>query len=209
MYTNIPTHDLPTLIKGIWQSNQIDINIQEDVLKLTKTITDQNYFQFKNVNYIQTEGLAMGAPSSAILSEIYMQFLQNNTIYNILRTHNIKGYFRYIDDILIVYSSTESNIHEVLNKLNQINPKLKFTLQEEINKKNNFLDITIQREQLHLTSIYRKPTTTDSIIPNNSCHPKEPENGSSPLTIQQNELLQVNNHQHARRKGYHTSNTNQ
>ena len=38
----------------------------------------------------------------------------------------------------------------------------------------NFLDITIQRGQHHFsTNIYRKPTTTDSIIPNDSCHPKE------------------------------------
>jgi len=37
-----------------------------------------------------------------------------------------------------------------------------------------FLDITIQREQHHITTnIYRKPTTTDSIIPNDSCHTRE------------------------------------
>jgi hypothetical protein len=37
-----------------------------------------------------------------------------------------------------------------------------------------FLDITIQRGQHHFsTNIYRKPTTADSIIPNDSCHPKE------------------------------------
>jgi hypothetical protein len=55
---------------------------------------------------------------------------------------------------------------------NQITPKLKFTL-EEINHKINFLDITIQREHHITTSIYRKPTSTDSIIPNDSCYPKE------------------------------------
>jgi hypothetical protein len=143
-------------------------------MKLTETITDQNYFQFKNENYVQTEGLAMDASTSAILSEIYMQFLEKNTIYNILKTHNIEGYFRYVDDILIIYNNMESNIHEVLNDFNQITPKLVFTLEEEINHKINFLDITIQREQHHITtSIYRKPTTTDSIIPNDSCNPKE------------------------------------
>jgi hypothetical protein len=174
MYTNIPTHDLMTIIKEICQNNQIDINVQEDIMKLTKTITDQNYFQFKNENYIQTEGLAMGVPTLVILSEIYMQFLENNIIHNILKTHNIKAYIRYIDDILIIYSNTESNIHEVLNDFNQITPKLKVTLEEEINHKINFLDITILREQHHITtSIYRKPTTTNSIILNNSCHSKE------------------------------------
>jgi hypothetical protein len=89
MYTNIPTHDLMTIIKEICQNNHINIYVQED-MKLTRTITDQNYFQFMNENYRQTEGLTMGTPTSAILSEIYMQFLENNTIYNILKTHNIK-----------------------------------------------------------------------------------------------------------------------
>ena len=35
---------------------------------------------------MQIEGLAMGAPTSSILSEIYLQFLENNRIYNIQTT---------------------------------------------------------------------------------------------------------------------------
>jgi hypothetical protein len=173
MYTNIPTHDLTT-INEICQNSQIDNNIREDIIKLTKTIVNQDYFQFMNDNYVQTEGLAMGAPTSAILSEIYMQFVENNVIYNILKTHNIKGYFRYVDNILIISNTIESNIYEVLNDFNQIASKLKFTIEEEIDRRLNFLDITIQQGQNHITTnIYRKPTTTDSIIPNDSCHPKK------------------------------------
>ena len=127
-----------------------------------------------NENYVQTEGLTMGAPTSTILSEIYLQFLENNAIHNILKTHNIKEYFRYVDDILVIYNTIKSNTHDVLNEFNQITPKLKFTIEEEIESKLSFLDITIQREQHRMkTNIYRKPTTTDSIIPNDSCHPIE------------------------------------
>ena len=122
MYRNIPTHDLITIINEIFQNSYVDNNIRTDTIKLTKTIVNQNYFQFLNDNYVQTEGLAMGAPTSAILSEIYMQFLENNVIYNILKVHSIKGYFRYVDDILIVYDTIESNIHEVLDDFNQIAP---------------------------------------------------------------------------------------
>ena len=122
---------------------------------------------------VQTEGLAMGAPTSTILSEIYLQFLENNIIYNILKIHNIKGYFRYVDGILVIYNTIDSNIH-IPHDFNQITPKLKFTIEKEIECKLNFLDITIQREQHSIpTNIYRKPTTTDAIIPNDSCHPIE------------------------------------
>jgi hypothetical protein len=38
----------------------------------------------------------------------------------------------------------------------------------------NFLGVTIQKTQNKFTfNVYRKPTTTDSIIPNDSRHPQE------------------------------------
>jgi hypothetical protein len=76
---------------------------KQNIIKLSKTIIDQNYFQFLDKTYIQTEGLDMGAPTSSIFSELYLQFLGNSTIHNILLNYDIKGYFRYVDDILIVY----------------------------------------------------------------------------------------------------------
>jgi hypothetical protein len=49
-----------------------------------------------------------------------------------------------------------------------------FTLEREKDRKINFLDITIDREQSKLsTDIYRKPKFTDVIIPNDSCYPKK------------------------------------
>jgi hypothetical protein len=42
-----------------------------------------------------------------------------------------------------------------------------FTKEEEINNSVNFLDVTIS------FNVYRKPTTTGFIIPNDSCHPPE------------------------------------
>jgi hypothetical protein len=45
---------------------------------------------------------------------------------------------------------------------------------EGIDNSINFLDITIKKENNTITTdIYRKPTTTDSIIPRDSCHPQE------------------------------------
>jgi hypothetical protein len=52
-----------------------------------------------------------------------------------------------------------------------IHPSIKFTMENEMNNKLNYLDLTINNEQTQLTfSIYRKPTTTDLIIHNESCH---------------------------------------
>jgi hypothetical protein len=53
-----------------------------------------------------------------------------------------------------------------------IHPKITFTTEEEQNNKMNYLDITIVKTHNGLQmGIYRKPTTTDHIIYNDSCHP--------------------------------------
>jgi hypothetical protein len=45
-------------------------------------------------------------------------------------------------------------------------------MEEETDNSINFLDITIKKvNNTFTTDIYRKPTTTDSIIPRDSCHP--------------------------------------
>jgi hypothetical protein len=50
-----------------------------------------------------------------------------------------------------------------------LTPTLKFTIEKETENKINFLDISITTNDDSLSfSIYRKPTTTDTIIPNDS-----------------------------------------
>jgi hypothetical protein len=36
----------------------------------------------------------MGAPTSSIFSELYLQHFESTKIYDILMNHNIEGYFR-------------------------------------------------------------------------------------------------------------------
>jgi hypothetical protein len=116
----------------------------------------------------------MGAPNSSIFSELYLQFLANSTIYNFLLNYDLKGYFRYVDDILIVYDEEKTNRDTLLECFNNISPKLKLTIEKEIEHKINFLDITINREPNKMSiDIYRKPTYADVVIPNDYCYPRE------------------------------------
>jgi len=41
----------------------------------------------------------------------------------------VEGYFRYVDDILLVYEDNLTNTDEVLNLFNNITPGLIFTLE--------------------------------------------------------------------------------
>jgi hypothetical protein len=116
----------------------------------------------------------MGSPSSAILSEIYLQHLEHTKIIDILTQHTILSYHRYVDDILVIYDDNITDIYEVHTTLNSLTPTIKFTLEKENKHHINFLDLTIHNTDGKLSfSIYRKPTATDIIIPANSSHPPE------------------------------------
>jgi hypothetical protein len=133
----------------------------------------QNYFGFKGKIYTKQKGLAMGAPTTSILSEIFLQFLENTRLYDILQTSKAEGYFIFVDDIY-VYKENKTHIYEILNRFNRAASGLSFTLELENNNKINLLDLTLIREEnrWHI-DLYRKPTATDVIIPQDSCHPLE------------------------------------
>ena len=87
---------------------------------------------------------------------------------------SIVAYFRYVDDILLIYNKRLIDIEDVLSSSNSFCPSLKFTLEWEKDKKLNFLDITIEKTNTGFSyNIYRKATTTDTIIPMDSNHPLE------------------------------------
>jgi hypothetical protein len=47
---------------------------------------------------------------------------------------------------------------------------MNFTTEEEVTNKINFLDITILKNNNIFFDMYRKPTTTNTIISHDSCH---------------------------------------
>jgi hypothetical protein len=76
MYTNNPTNELLVIINSVC-NNYIEGNLKHGILKLSKIIMDQNYFHLEDKTCLQHEGLAIGSPTSLILSEFYLQFLEN------------------------------------------------------------------------------------------------------------------------------------
>jgi predicted transport protein len=146
--------------------NQLDDKITNELVKITRTVLEQNYFTFCNQNYFQNTGLVMGAPSSAVLSEVYLQHLEHTEIIKIITQHNILGHFRYVDDILMIYDENSTDIHEVYIAFNNIAPTIKFTIETENDNNINFLDIAIQKKKNKLRlRVHHKPTTTEDIIP--------------------------------------------
>jgi hypothetical protein len=121
----------------------------------------------------------MGAPTSAILAEIFLQHQEHKHIINLLQKHNIIDYYRYVDDILIIYNEDNTDIDHTLKDFNSIHPNIQYTIEKQTDNTLNYLDISIQNKGNGFTfGIYRKPTTTDMILHNSSCHPHEHKNAA-------------------------------
>jgi hypothetical protein len=120
----------------------LHIQEMEQTLTVITLILNQNYFYDDKKYYEQTNGLAMGAPTSALFADIFLQYIEHNFIIN---KYNILYYCRYADDILILYNEEKCNKVSILDEFNNISPSLDFTCEIETNNSLSFLDITIKK----------------------------------------------------------------
>ena len=75
------------------------------------------------------------------------------------------AYFRYVDDTLVVYNCSDTDIQTVLDQFNDTSQTLSFTMEMEKKNNINLLHISVLESNESLEfKIYRKPTTTDTII---------------------------------------------
>ena len=116
----------------------------------------------------------MGAPSSGLISELFLQQMEHKHLKRLSTKHKIIEYFRYVDDILLIFYSNHTDIHAILTDFNELHPNLKFTAETETDNMINYLDMTIHRTPTDWNmSIHRKPTFTNTIIPYTSNHPTQ------------------------------------
>jgi hypothetical protein len=116
----------------------------------------------------------MGSPISSLIAEIFLQYYEDIHIKQLLDTKNIALYTRYVDDILIIYDTTEIQPHIINIYINHIHDNIKLDPKYETHNSINYLDLTITRRQTNLEiDIYRKPITTDATINFHSNHPIE------------------------------------
>ena len=104
----------------------------------------------------------MGSPLSGVLACIYLEFLESGPFKYIIP--NTARYFRYIDDILLIYPQ-DLDLHSITDKLNNVEPSLKFTYELEYNYTLPFLDILLIRNINKLKfKVYCKPTCKNGHI---------------------------------------------
>ena len=160
LYTNIPVDKCIKRQYNYLQKSNTTFPLPiSKLIKICTLCTSHCYFQY-NTLYKQKFGLPMGSPLSRVLACIYLEFLESGLFKHIPNTAH---YFRYIDDILLIYPQ-DLDLH-ITDKLNNVEPSLKFIYELEYNSTLPFLDILLIRNINKLEfNVYRKPTCKNDHI---------------------------------------------
>jgi hypothetical protein len=141
LYTNVPVKETLEIIENHLKNNSIlTAETRNELMNLLKITLSQNYFIFNNEYYSQPDGLTMGSPLSGILSEIYLNHIENKYILADKNPwqNKILSYSRYVDDTIVLFDGNNRQLQLLNNYLNSIAPKLQFTLETEIDNKIHF-----------------------------------------------------------------------
>ena len=136
---------------------------------MAKFVLKNNFFEFNSKIKQQISGTAIGTKFAPPYACIFMDKLETN----FLDKENLKPWvwLRYIDDIFFVWTHGEELLHDLLKRLNEFHPSLKFTY-EYSKQQINFLDVVAGKEgDKFVTDLYCKATDCHQYLHYNSCHP--------------------------------------
>jgi hypothetical protein len=190
IYANIPVTETKQILENMLSSHKTNPQVTAEILKRYDVVTTQNYFTHKEKIILQTDGLAIGAPSSSIIAEIFKQAIEHSHMPLLAQKHLLINYFRYVDDILLIFDSQHTNIHAILNDFNSIHPKLLFTAEIEQNNSINYL-----QNPLSLIPSSPTPQTTP---------PQPPQICCSEIHVPQTRLLPTTKSRTQTRIQHHT-----
>ena len=141
----------------------------QSLLELAKLALKNNYFEHHDEYFHHEQGTVIGAKFAPPYAVIFMGDFEDRALQNYELKPKI--WWRYIDDIFMIWEHGEEALMEFFNYLNQIFPSIKF----EINYSKteiNFLDVLVTRVGDSLkTYLYTKETDTHQFLEYSSCHP--------------------------------------
>ena len=137
----------------------------DDIISLLDFTLSNNYFIYNDVTYKQINGYAMGSPVSLVVDNICMEVNENIAIETTLTKP--KTWKCFVDESFSIIKKTA--ITSFLNSLNNIDPNISFTIEQD--NKISFLDTLITRHVNNLKiDVFRNPTHTDRYLDFNSHH---------------------------------------
>ncbi|CAJ0938138.1 unnamed protein product [Ranitomeya imitator] len=173
LYTSID-HDrgLKAINKKLL-TTQYFVEARRFIIQLLELVLTKNYFLFGDTFYLQLRGTAMGANMAPAYANIVMSVLEEDLVYVSHHFCYVAAWWRYIDDVFLIWTGTEDMLREFHDYLNGIDETIKFTLVYS-DTNIQFLDVNVRIENDRLvTKLYTKTTDKNDLLMYNSQHPRK------------------------------------
>ena len=138
LFPNVLT-DIALLNISNWINDQ-DISDKEATkfVELTKLCLKQTFLQWRRKIFKQTSGLSMGHSLSPLAANVFMSNLE---VTASKEEWLPRKWLRYVDDVIAIIK--KGTAHNILKKINQLSPTIKFTFESEKDGKIPFLDLRL------------------------------------------------------------------
>lgn len=150
-----------------------EIGEREFAIQATRFVLQTQYVEFNNQVYHQTEGMAMGTNAAPEIANLYVDYWIENGITYQLWKQRIFRWFRFIDDIFLIWKGTRESFETFKRELELNKAGIKFTY-EASDTKASFLDLEIfKRSNNRLgVRVFQKALNKYLYIPADSYHPE-------------------------------------
>ena len=129
-----------------------------------------NNFVFKDINYLQKKGCAIGNKCAPSYAKIFMGWFEEKFIFPLL-TNLSDFYLLFKDDIFLIWNGTKIEFDNFLKKINEYNPSIKFRYEMSKTEFNFLNTILFKVDNKLITKVYVKPTDRQSYLHSKSEHP--------------------------------------
>ena len=169
LYPNIPHKEGLEALKIALEKRDDKTVSTESLLELAKCVLENNVFEHNGSIFKQKQGTAIGTKMAPPYAILFMSYLEELLLDSF--PLKPKVWWRYIDDIFLLWEHGEDTLKQFIDHLNKAHPTIKFTAEYSKNKI-NFLDVEVSRKNDKLiTDLYVKPTDTHQYLDPSSCHP--------------------------------------
>ena len=175
MYTNIDNEQGLEAVRNIFQANPSPRRSDKHILELLELSLKNNDFEFNNETFLQISGTAMGKKFAPSYANLFMAQWENTALEKCYQKPTM--YFRYLDDIWILWDHGETQFQTFFDILNTHSPAIRLSAKVEKNSI-DFLDVTVfkgpQTNETGIldTKVFFKPTDTHQLLNKSSFHPK-------------------------------------
>ena len=141
----------------------------ETLCDLIRMILTMNSFTFNDKHYLQIHGTAMGTRMAPSYANLFLAKFETDALSR--APHQPHTWWRYIDDIFMIWTHSVDDLHAFTSYLNGIHPTIKFTSNYSFTSI-PFLDVNVFLNNGNITTdLYTKATDKHQYLLHSSCHP--------------------------------------